>query len=149
MKTKVYILTLLCSLFVGCHTTRTEWVHHGEWVYRNESTHEIRITGVVTSFTTIEFGTLTLLPGEMQTIEFWSDGERDIPPAGIRFPLEEIYGDRECSITIDDTTSLPLEPDKGIRDRGEYMVEKLGRAHYRFTYTFTYTFTDEMIKNKY
>ena len=86
-------LLLLCGLFMGCDTTRTEWVHRGEWVYRNESTHEIRITGVITSFTTDEFGTLVLSPGDMRTVEFMSDGERDIPPAGIGFPLDKIYGD--------------------------------------------------------
>ncbi len=59
---------LLSALFIGCNTpySRTEWVHRGEWVYRNESTHEIRITGVITSFTTDEFGTLVLSPGEMR-----------------------------------------------------------------------------------
>lgn len=139
-------LLLFCNLFIGCNTTRTEWVHHGEWVYQNVSANEIRITGVITSFTTQEYGTLTLSPGESRTVEFWSDGERDIPPTGIGFPLDGIYGDRECSIMIDDTKTLPLEPDKGIRNRNDYTVEKLGRAHYRFTYTFTDAIIDHWLK---
>ncbi|MDE7375060.1 MAG: hypothetical protein K2M86_07050, partial [Odoribacter sp.] len=98
-------LLLFCNLFIGCNTTQTEWVHHGEWVYQNVSANEIRITGVITSFTTQEYGTLTLSPGETRSVEFWSDGTRDIPPEGISFPLDEIYGDREYSITIDGTTT--------------------------------------------
>lgn len=146
MKTRGYVLMLLSALFIGCNTTRTEWVHRGEWVYRNESTYEIRITGVITSFTTDKFGTLVMSPGEMRTVEFMSDGERDISPAGIGFPLDKMYGDRECSITIDDKTTLPLEPDKGIRNREDYAVEKLGRAHYRFTYTLTDAIIDLLLK---
>lgn len=146
MKTRGYVLMLFSALFIGCNTTRTEWVHRGEWVYRNESTHEIRITGVITSFTADEFGALVLSSGEMRTVEFMSDGERDILPAGIGFPLDKIYGDRECSITIDDKTTLPLEPDKGIRKREDYVVEKLGRTHYRFTYTLTDAIIDLMHK---
>ena len=121
-------------------------MHRGEWVYRNESTHEIRITGVIISFTTDEFGTLVLSPGEMRTVEFMSDGERDISPAGIGFPLDKMYGYRECSFTIDDKTTLPLESDKSIRNREDYAVEKLGLAHYRFTYTLTDAIIDLMYK---
>lgn len=146
MRTRGYVLMLFSALFIGCDTTRTEWVHRGEWVYRNESSHEIRVTGVITSFATAKFGTLVLSQGEMRTIEFMSDGERDIPPAGIGFPLDKIYGNRECSITIDDKTTLLLEPDKGIRNREDYAVEKLGRAHYRFTYAFTDTIIDLLLK---
>ncbi len=141
------LLLLLCCLLMGCNTTRTEWVHRGEWVYRNESTHEIRITGVIISFTTEKFGTLVLSPGETHTVEFLSDGERDIPPAAIGFPLEDTYGERECSITVDGTTTLLLEPDKDIRDRDAYEVEKLGRAHYRFTYTLTDEFADRLLES--
>lgn len=101
---------------------------------------------MIISFTTDEFGTLVLSPGEMRTVEFMSDGERDISPAGIGFPLDKMYGDRECSITIDDKTTLPLESDKSIRNREDYAVEKLGLVHYRFTYTLTDAIIDLMYK---
>ncbi len=41
---------------------------------------------------------------------------------------------------------MPLEPDKDLRNRDDYAVEKLGRAHSRFTYTLTDAIIDLMYK---
>lgn len=40
-------IVLLCWLLSGCDTSRTEYVHHGEWVYRNKSSHKIEIKGLL------------------------------------------------------------------------------------------------------
>lgn len=36
-------IVMFCWLLSGCDTSHTEYVHHGEWVYRNESSHKIEI----------------------------------------------------------------------------------------------------------
>lgn len=40
-------IVMLCCLLSGCDTSRTEYVHHGEWVYRNESSYKIEIKGAI------------------------------------------------------------------------------------------------------
>ncbi|BBL00328.1 hypothetical protein A3BBH6_05640 [Alistipes onderdonkii subsp. vulgaris] len=129
-------IVMLCCLLSGCDTSRTEYVHHGEWVYRNESSYKIEIKGAIVSWAILETATFTLPPAEMHRIDFWSDGDKHITPDAIGFPfmyLPEV----ECSITIDDAEAIRLVPDEGIRNRNNYQVEKLGTNDFRFTYVFT------------
>ena len=132
---------LLCNLITGCKTTRTEWINHGEWVYHNQSAHEVEITGVETVLYAGN-DAFTVLPGETYVVEVRSEGPYDLPAESMPFPLENATIDR-CTIIIDGAVTIKLEPDKGICDRNQYKVEKLERAHYRFTYIIT----DELIEN--
>ena len=129
---------LLCCLIIGCKTTRTEWVHHGEWTYINESTHEVQVTGVET-YKYGDSDTFTVLSGDTYVVNAWSDGPEDLSADQMVFPLVE----NACNIIIDGAVTIQLEPNKGICDRNEYEVEKLGRAHYRFTYIIT----DDLIEH--
>ena len=96
--------------------------HRDEWGYRNESTHEIRITGEIISFIIRKFGTLVLSPDEMWTVEFMPNGECNIPSVKIGVPLDENYGNNECNTMIDGTTTLPLEQNKSIHNREDYAI---------------------------
>ena len=132
------------SLIAGCSTERTEWINRGEWVYNNASTHTIEITGV---YTGMQFGaddSFTLLPGESHTVDVRSDGPKELPAEDMPFPLGfTSYG--RSSIIVDGETTAELQADKGICDRSRYEVEKLGRAHYRFTCTITDKIIEELI----
>lgn len=134
-------IVMLCCLLSGCDTSRTEYVHHGEWVYRNESSHRIEIKGAIVSWSILKTTTFALSPNDIHCIDFWSDGENNVTPDAIGFPLEYLP-EVECSITINDSKTNQLVPNVGIRDRSNYQVEKLGTNHFRFTYTFA----DENIK---
>lgn len=129
-------IVILCSLLWGCDTSRSEWVHHGEWVYRNESSHKIEIKGAIISWTTLETTTFAMSPAETYCIDFWSDGEKYITPDAIGFPFEDLPK-FEYSITIDDSKMILLEPSEAVRNRNNYQVEKLGTNYFRFTYVFT------------
>ena len=37
-------IVMFCWLLSGCDTSHTEYVHHGEWVYRNESSWKSHAT---------------------------------------------------------------------------------------------------------
>lgn len=136
---------LLCSLIMGCNTTNTEWMHRGEWVYVNESMHEIQIIGVET-YKYGDSDTFTVLQGETYIVNTWSDGAKDVSAESMPFPLEKAINGG-CNIIIDGNITIQLEPYKGICDRNEYEVEKLGRAHYRFTYIITDETVDEILNN--
>ena len=130
---------LLCCMIMGCNTNRTEWVHHGEWTYINESAHEVQITGVET-YNYGDSDTFTVLPDETYIVNAWSVGPQDLPAESMPFPLG-----KECSIIIDGKSTIPLAPNKDIYNRNEYEVEKLGRAHYRFTYVITDKVIDDIL----
>ena len=141
---------LLCgALFIacltaGCSTERTEWINRGEWVYNNASTHTIEITGV---YTGLQFGaddSFRLLPGDSHTIDVRSEGPKEIPAEAMPFPLGFTSSGRS-SIIVDGETTVVLQADKGLCDRNEYEVEKLGRAHYRFTCTITDKTIEELL----
>lgn len=137
-------IVMFCCLLSGCDTSRSEHVHHGEWVYRNESSHKIEIKGAIVSWSILKTAAFTLSPTEMYRIDFWSDGDKHITQDAIGFPLMYLPG-VECSITIDDADPIQLVSDKGIRDRNNYQVEKLGNNYFRFTYTFTDEMVDELL----
>lgn len=134
------VILLLCCLLFGCKTSRTEWVHKGEWVYNNKSSHKVEIYGVIVSFSVIESKTITLQPNDSYCVDFQSFGDKKILPDAIGFPLEDSK-DIECCIAIDGGKKIPLKPHTGIRDRNSYKVEEIGKRHYKFTFDIT----DELI----
>lgn len=129
-------LLSLWWLFVGCSTTQTEWIHRGEWVYKNNTSHELQISGVISSFTMGETVTIVLPAGGEKVVEVQSDGPENVPAGAIPFPLDD-YSYVKSYIVIDGGDAIKLGPNVGVRARGNYEVEKLGRNNFRFTYTFT------------
>ena len=84
-------------------------------------------------------------PAQTYCIDFWSDGVKDITPDAIGFSFE--YRPQiECSMTIDDSKTILLEPNKAVRDRSNYQVEKLATNYFRFTYVLTDENLDNLIK---
>jgi len=49
-------------------------------------------------------------------------------------------------MTIDDSKTILLEPNKAIRNRSNYQVEKLATNYFRFTYVFTDDNLADLIK---
>ena len=133
-------IVLFCWLLSGCDTSRTEYVHHGEWVYRNESSHKIEIKGAAILETTT-----IMAPTQTYCSDFWSDGVKDITPDAIGFPFEYLP-QIECRMTIDDSKTILLAPNKSVRDRSNYQIEKLGTNYFRFTYVFTDDNLADLIK---
>ena len=138
-------IVMFCWLLSGCDTSHTEYVHHGEWVYRNESSHKIEIKGAIISWTILETTTFIMAPTQTYCIDFWSDGVKDITPDAIGFPFEYLP-QIECRMTIDDSKTILLEPNKAIRNRSKYQVEKLATNYFRFTYVFTDDNLADLIK---
>lgn len=140
------VILLLCCLLLGCKTSRTEWMHKGEWVYSNKSSHKVEISGVIVSFSTIESKTITLEPNGSYCVEYQSFGGKKISQDAIGFPLEDAK-DIECCITIDGGKRIPLKPHIGIRDRNSYNVEEIERRHYKFTFEITDEFISNLLKS--
>ena len=141
-------IVMLCGFSSACNASRSEWVHHGEWVYRNESSRRIEIEGAIVSFATMETGAFELVAGDgSYRIDFRSEGDKDISPDAIGLPFE-YHPDIKCRITIDGTIMIPLLPDAGIRERNNYRIEKLGMNHFQFTYTFTDEILSDLVNSQ-
>lgn len=134
----------------GCDTSRSEWVHRGEWVYVNSSTHTLELKGAVNIYTSSQppYEDFTLKQGESHIIEYRGDGDKVVESEAIPNPFGDIpfIEERSIQILIDGNQIKAIAPETYIRSRANYQVEKLGRSYYRFTYTFTDEIISELIK---
>lgn len=65
------------AICFACSASRSEWVHKGEWVYSNASSHYLEIRGGVTNYGMGDTEVLVLEPGESRSLTYESDGLSD------------------------------------------------------------------------
>ena len=132
-----FVLSLL--LFSGCERfTTTDRAVHGQWVYVNESTHTLEITGIWSNNYNDPINFL-LRPGDSYMIKKTSDSLKECSADHVVSPfVSNSFGnDLKLRISVDNGVFVEIDPDTGIWDRENYRVEKLKRRTFRFSYAFT------------
>lgn len=129
----------LCLAFFSCNMSQTDWVNHGEWYYRNESSHLLHIEGVIYYYYAGTCECFTIPSGETHNIKTTIDGPKYVPAEALPCPFIPLIeaDDKPCRITIDDGIPIRIELGESIRNRANYTVEKTGGNRYSFTFVFT------------
>lgn len=122
-------IILLGIIFYSC--AKLEYVHKVDWVYVNESSHNIKIEGIVHFTHYVEFN-FNVQKEDIHVIQYQGEGEKNTKPE--YFPLPSFKED--CKL-LTNGSEFKISEGKSIWNRNNYIVEELGFNYYKFTYTFT------------
>lgn len=129
----------LCLSFFSCNMSKTDWVNHGEWYYKNESSHLLHLDGVIYYSIAGECKCFSIERGETYDISTTHSGSKHVSSDNLPCPFIPLIeaDNKPCRITIDDGIPLRIELGESIRNRANYTVEKTSKNRYRFTFVFT------------
>lgn len=144
-KTLQNAVLFLAILFSGCQKDKEDEIF-GEWVYKNQSSHQLEISGTGYEFSNGEIS-FVLAPNEQHQLPFFHQDLKQVSAKNNSCPHAEIFWN-SCKIIISNRDTVFIQPEEYIRKRENYKAQCLSDTHLQFTYIFTDQEIETLLRTK-